>query len=107
MSIAQKALEYCPGFDEKNDEVNPDVWLSIGKITIEDILKEHILVMKWNEAIKQGIITPNAKNYIKIILDQISTKPSNTEEQPKSGSKKHDVLSFQARVKEKLNHQKK
>ncbi|MHA1776938.1 MAG: hypothetical protein DRO88_01940 [Promethearchaeia archaeon] len=99
MDLTKKAIEYCPGLDSEKEIVKED-WMEIGKMTTAALLKEVVLVKKWNQAVANKKIVPRAKNYLGVVLNLLNER--NKEKHRKSG-KKH----FQSRVKLKLQKKKK
>ncbi len=96
--VTQKAIEYCEGFIPTEDPIDLEYWRTIGKMTIDDISKEKLLINRWNSAVSEGKITPNAKNYVKIILNQIEDTPK----KQKVPTKKVKPKSLKQRAREKL-----
>ena len=98
MSYTTKAKEYCPGIGEKAPLINADDWLRIGSMTVNNILAEHVLIKKYHQAIKEGKLTPSARNYLLTVLEL--TKAMNAPEKKKK-------ISYQVRLKEKLKEMEK
>lgn len=73
MNFTQKAIEYCPGLSS-NTEIDKVYWLDIGKMATAAILKEVILVKKWNKAVEEKKIKPIAENYLRIVLNLFENK---------------------------------
>ena len=48
--------------------INEDQWIVIGKQTIEEMHYNHIIIEKWNEAVRKKKITPKAENFLFNIL---------------------------------------
>ncbi|MHA1674890.1 MAG: YkgJ family cysteine cluster protein [Promethearchaeota archaeon] len=98
MDYAQKALEYCPGVGGDNPPIDPEYWMDIGKDAISNILKEVILIKKWNTAVETNKIQSLAENYLRIILNMVE-ETSGTQGQSRKKTKKK---SYQASIREKL-----
>jgi Fe-S-cluster containining protein len=69
MYNTEKGKKYCTGIGEEAPLINENDWIQLGKITIEDINKNNILLKKWNEAVKEGKIKPSAKNFLLTIIN--------------------------------------
>ena len=69
MQHTEKSIEYCPGISEDSPLINEDEWIKVGKITIEEMSANNILIGKWNEASRIGKIKPTAKNFVLTILN--------------------------------------
>lgn len=96
MNFAEKAIEYCPGIGGNSPEIDPKFWMEIGKDAISSILKEVVLIKKWNQAIEEKKIQPLAENYLRIVLNLIE-QDSTPIKQKKSKKK-----TYQARLREKI-----
>jgi len=68
MQYSEKSLEYCPGIGENAPFIDVDEWIQVGKDTIEEMSANNVLIGKWNDATKKGIIYPTAKNFVATIL---------------------------------------
>lgn len=68
MQYSEKSLEYCPGISEDAPLIDVDEWIKVGKTTIEEMSANNVLIGKWNEAAKKGMIYPTAKNFVLTIL---------------------------------------
>lgn len=69
MQYTEKSIEYCPGIGEKAPLIDEDEWIKVGKITIEDMSANNILIRKWNEASEKGKIKPTARNFVLTFLN--------------------------------------
>ncbi len=65
----EKGLEYCPGINQDSPLIKEDEWIKLGKKTIENMNDNNILIEKWNDAVKNGRISPSAKNFILTVLN--------------------------------------
>ncbi|MHA1520879.1 MAG: YkgJ family cysteine cluster protein [Promethearchaeota archaeon] len=101
MDYAQKALEFCPGIKKDNPVVDPEYWMDVGKDAIANILKEVILIKKWNTAVETKKITPEAEIYLRIILNMVEDAPGSQSRSQKTTKKK----SYKAAIREKLQKQ--
>ena len=69
MQYTEKGTEYCPGISEDAPLIDEDEWIKVGKITIEEMSANNILIGKWNEASRIGKIKPTARNFVLTILN--------------------------------------
>ncbi|HEY0087565.1 MAG TPA: YkgJ family cysteine cluster protein, partial [Candidatus Lokiarchaeia archaeon] len=68
MDYTEKGKQYCPGIGPDAPLINEDEWIVIGKQTIEEMHYNHIIIEKWNEAVRKKKITPKAENFLFNIL---------------------------------------
>ncbi len=59
-----KGLIFCEGIGTDVPLINEDEWIQVGKKTIEDMNFNNIIIEKWNNAVKNGQITPTARNFL-------------------------------------------
>lgn len=104
LNLAEKAIEYCEGFNEDYDEIDPEYWLNIGKYTVTDILKENSLINRWNQAVKEGKITNLAENYIKIILNSKNNEDKSSNKISTNGNQ--SKKKYKQRVIDKIKQKK-
>ncbi len=76
MQYTEKGIEYCPGICENAPLIDEDEWIKVGKIAIEEMSANNILIKQWNEASQKGKITPTARNFVLTILN-LEKKDSN------------------------------
>ncbi len=98
MNYTEKALEFCPGIDEKYPKISSNYWLTIGKQAVKEILSEHILIKRWNKIIEEGRVSATAENFLRVILNQ----PDKIKNSILKKSKKTEKKTYQNRLKEKL-----
>ncbi|UYP48360.1 hypothetical protein NEF87_004645 [Candidatus Lokiarchaeum ossiferum] len=98
MRYTEKSLEYCPGISDNSPEIIAEPWLKDGQQAVKEILSEHVLIKKWNTAVKEGKITASAENYLRIILN-MTDKQKEPSKKPVSETAKK---SYQSRLKKKL-----
>ncbi len=101
MRYTEKALEYCPGINEMAPEITPEPWLQDGQQAVKEILAEHVLITKWNSAVKEGKIKASAENYLRIILNMTDKQKKPIKQSVNVSTKK----SYQSRLKKKLIQQ--
>ena len=68
ISYTEKGKEYCPGIGSGAPVIKKDYWIKLGKRTIEELNKNSILIIKWNNSVQNGHLIPSAKNFIREIL---------------------------------------
>ncbi len=69
MFYTEKGKKYCPGIGPDAPLIDLDVWIQVGKKTIEEINNNHFVVEKWNESVKTGRITPTVRNFLLAIFN--------------------------------------
>ncbi len=77
MYHTEKGKEICSGIKDDAPIINRDEWIKVGKITVEDVNDNNILVDKWNEAVREKKISPSAKNYLLTISNLDKKEKSN------------------------------
>jgi len=68
MDYTEKGKQYCPGIGIDAPLIEEEDWITIGKQTVEEMHYNHILIEKWNEAVRKKKITPKAENFLFNIL---------------------------------------
>jgi len=96
IEYAAKAIEFCQGIKKSSPIINNTKWMVIGKLTLENIIRDAIFIKRWNEAVKSNKIKPIAENYLKIRTD-FSKSPNKPEK--KTGKKN---LSYKQRIRKKI-----
>lgn len=99
MDLAKKAIEYCPGLDSEK-EIDKNYWMEIGKMATAALLKEVILIKKWNNAVKEKKIAPLAKNYLRVVLNLINEYENSLQSKVAKGRKNFKKIAKQ-KLKEK------
>jgi len=69
IKYTEKAEEYCQGIDNDSPLINEEKWLKLGKETLEDLNKNYYVMQKWNKSVQNKEIEPNAKIFLRIILN--------------------------------------
>ena len=64
MDYTEKGKQYCSGIGVEMPLVNEDEWINVGVKTIEDLNDNHIVIQRWNDAIKSQRITPKVENFL-------------------------------------------
>jgi Fe-S-cluster containining protein len=64
-----KSIEYCEGISKEAPLIDENEWLKLGKITINDLNDNNILIEKWNESVDKGIISQSAKNFLLTVIN--------------------------------------
>ena len=96
INYADKAIEFCPGIKKSSPFIDNTRWMVIGKLTLENIIRDAIFIKRWNEAVKSNKVKPIAENYLKIITD-FSKSPKKS--QKKIGK---NNLSYKQRIRKKI-----
>ena len=96
INYATKAIEFCPGIKKSSPLIDNTRWMIVGKLTLENIIRDAIFIKRWNEAVKSNKVQPIAENYLKIITD-FSQSPK--KHQKKTGKKN---LSYKQRIRKKI-----
>ena len=65
----EKGKGYCPGIGTDAPLIDEDEWIKLGKKTIEDMNDNSILVKKWNDAVKKGLIEQSVRNFLLTIFN--------------------------------------
>lgn len=65
----EKGLEYCEGINEDSPIIDTNEIILLGKLVIEDLASNNILIKEWNKNVKNKKITPTARNFILTILN--------------------------------------
>ncbi len=68
MGYAEKAKEYCVGISRDSPKIDERQWIEIGKITIEEMNANAVLLNNWNVAVKEGKIRPLVDNFLLLIF---------------------------------------
>lgn len=64
MDYTEKGKQYCPGIGVEMPFINEDDWIKVGVKAIEDLNDNHIVIQRWNDAIKSGQITLKVENFL-------------------------------------------
>jgi Fe-S-cluster containining protein len=67
--FTEKGQEYCQGIGIESPLIKLDKWNKLGQEVIEDLGKNAVLIKKWNESVKKGVITPSVRNFILTIMN--------------------------------------
>lgn len=62
--FTEKGKEYCPGISKDSPVIDRNYWLELGDRVLEEIKKNHFLIEKWNNSVKEKKITPTVKKFI-------------------------------------------
>jgi len=65
----EKGKQYCPGIGEEGPFIEEDYWIELGRKTLEELKKNHLIIEKWNKSAKNGKIQPTVKNFLLKILE--------------------------------------
>ncbi|MFX0075295.1 MAG: YkgJ family cysteine cluster protein [Candidatus Hermodarchaeota archaeon] len=65
----EKGLEYCQGIGNNAPIIQLDKWTKLGQDVIEDLTNNGVLAEKWNDSVKNGVITPSVRNFISTIFN--------------------------------------
>ncbi|MFX0020858.1 MAG: YkgJ family cysteine cluster protein [Candidatus Hermodarchaeota archaeon] len=65
----EKGKKYCPGISGESPLINIEDWKNLGKIALEELEKNFLLVKSWNESVEKGKITPTAKKFLLSIFN--------------------------------------
>ncbi len=69
VNFTEKSLQYCEGIGEEAPVIEKDIWVKIGQKVLQDLAKNTVLIQKWNESVKKGIILPTVQNFILTIFN--------------------------------------
>ncbi|MBD3255268.1 MAG: hypothetical protein GF383_09260 [Candidatus Lokiarchaeota archaeon] len=69
MRYTEKGKKYCPGITKDAPLVDLSEWIKVGKQTLEELNDNYVLMEKWNEAVEKKAIEPNAKNFLRTVLN--------------------------------------
>lgn len=69
VNFTEKSLQYCEGIREEAPVIEKDIWVKIGQKVLQDLAKNTVLIQKWNESVKKGIILPTVQNFILTIFN--------------------------------------
>ncbi len=69
MSYTEKGKQYCPGIAVDMPLINEEEWIQLGEKTIEYLSNNYIFIEKWNNAVKNGQITPTVRNLLLTIFN--------------------------------------
>lgn len=67
--FTEKGLEYCQGIGKESPVIKMDHWSNLGQEVIQNLAKNAVLIEKWNESVKKGVITPSVKNFVLTIFN--------------------------------------
>ena len=96
IEYAAKAIEYCPGIKKSSPLIGNTKWMIIGKLTLENIIRDAIFIKRWNKAVESNKVKPIAENYLKIITDF-----SKTSKKPQKKLEKNKI-SYKQRIRKKI-----
>ncbi|MFX1455908.1 MAG: YkgJ family cysteine cluster protein [Promethearchaeota archaeon] len=65
----QKAKDYCPGINSDSPKIDFEYWFEIGRQTLQELEKNLVFTENWNKKVRNRQLTPNAKNYIRMVLN--------------------------------------
>ncbi|MFX0189007.1 MAG: YkgJ family cysteine cluster protein [Candidatus Hodarchaeota archaeon] len=77
MGYTEKGKQYCPGIAVDMPLINEKEWIQLGVKTIESLNNNYIFVEKWNNAVKNGQITPTVRNILLTIFNLEEKDPFN------------------------------
>jgi Fe-S-cluster containining protein len=64
----EKSKLYCPGIGVDAPLINYENWIKLAEKTLKELNENNIFNSEWNKKVKNGSVTPSAKNFIKIII---------------------------------------
>ena len=64
----EKAKKYCPGISNDAPLIDVDYWFKVANRTLRELKDNHIFNKDWNNSVKNKIISPSAKNFIKRVM---------------------------------------
>lgn len=64
MLYTEKGKQYCPGIGVDAPTINEKIWIELGKKTLEELNNNEILIKKWNNAVKNGQVSPSVKTFL-------------------------------------------
>ena len=65
----EKGKQYCPGIGPEAPLIDNEYWNEMGIKTLEDLKKNHRVIKKWNESVKNGKIIPTVKKFLLTIFE--------------------------------------